>query len=251
MPPRLTSQQERVVNEFMKVTQANRQQALNYLLEENFRLNDALDEFFAHSKPVEQIDLTEMERLFDQYKDPNPNIETPTITFTGFQELAETVQVPPGDIRWLIFLWKASAKTMGAVTRDEFLEGCRVFKSINLPHFQQKLADATELITSPDAFRSFYKWLFNYLKEDPSHKSIALDNAELAWRMVLLDKWDWLEDFIEFLRSQTKVKNINSDLWNQLYSFITVVGTNLSIYSSDDAWPTVIDSFVEWKKTKM
>lgn len=37
-------------------------------------------------------------------------------------------------------------------------------------------------------------------------------------------------------------------MWSQLLGFCASVDTDLTGYSEYDAWPTVIDSFVEWKK---
>lgn len=43
-------------------------------------------------------------------------------------------------------------------------------------------------------------------------------------------------------------KGVSSDVWQQLLAFCDSVDESLEGYSEYDAWPTVIDSFVEWKK---
>ncbi|KAL0226813.1 hypothetical protein P9112_014137 [Eukaryota sp. TZLM1-RC] len=244
MPARLSRQQQFALTHFLDVTQSDSTTALSILRQHNFNVETALNDFFTRS-PVPMEDMSQMESVFHKYA---TDIEgTKTILFEGFSQLAEDVGIDPGNIRWLVFLWKSEAAIMGEITEEEFIRGCRKVGALNLPHFSQKLADMLHYIEDNRSFKQFYKWLFDYLKVDPEHKSVTVDNAVHAWRLVLTDRWSLTEDWCNFVSQQSKLKVVTRDLWNELLSFIETVGNDLTKWSADDAWPSAIDQFCELK----
>ncbi|KAL0241040.1 hypothetical protein GEMRC1_006276 [Eukaryota sp. GEM-RC1] len=240
---RLPQNQQQALDSFQAVGHASRSEALRILREHNFDVQASLNYFFSVS-PSPEEDMTQMEQAFRKYA-VTVN-DTDIITFEGFSRLSSDVGLPMDDIRWLIFLWKGDASQMGEITQEEFLTGCKALGAYNFPHLQQKLADCNNIIANRRSFSDFYKWLFGYLKESPDHRSIVVAHAEVAWRKLFAD-WSLLEDWIDFVKNHRKLKLINRDLWTELFGFINTVGSDLSKFSADDAWPSVIDSFCDWK----
>ena len=56
--------------------------------------------------------------------------------------------------------------------------------------------------------------------------------------------------FIQFLKEQEEIKSLSKDQWNVYYEFVNSVADDLSDYDAEDAWPCLIDEYVEWRKKR-
>ena len=61
---------------------------------------------------------------------------------------------------------------------------------------------------------------------------IALDMAIEYWKLLLKDRWDYLDLWIEFLRERYN-KTIPKDTWNLLYDFVEDIGTDFTKYDEN------------------
>lgn len=61
---------------------------------------------------------------------------------------------------------------------------------------------------------------------------IALDTAIDYWQLLLKDRWDYLDLWIEFLREHYN-RTIPKDTWNLLYDFIQDIGTDFNKYDEN------------------
>ena len=61
---------------------------------------------------------------------------------------------------------------------------------------------------------------------------LALDMAIEYWKLLLEDRWDYLDLWIEFLRERYN-KTIPKDTWNLLYDFVQDIGTDFSQYDEN------------------
>lgn len=61
----------------------------------------------------------------------------------------------------------------------------------------------------------------------------------------------WLNEWTTYLQEKWK-KSVNKDMWNQTLEFLNKAkeDDNLSFWSDESAWPSVIDEFVEYMKER-
>ena len=103
-----------------------------------------------------------------------------------------------------------------------------------------------------------YRYTFVAGKE-PEQRALALDNAIEFWRVLFTAPgrpWrtashDWLTLWTTFLEEKW-TRTVNRDMWNQLLEFATrtLEDDTLAFWSEDGAWPSVIDEFVAWCRTR-
>jgi hypothetical protein len=81
-------------------------------------------------------------------------------------------------------------------------------------------------------------------------KVLDVDFAIPLLQMLAKDRFpEMIPKFCEFLQEKN-IKGLNSDQWTCLLTFCKIVKDVKKDYDPDDAWPTLIDSFVEWLSSK-
>lgn len=103
------------------------------------------------------------------------------------------------------------------------------------------------VLNNPTQFKDLYKFAFNYMKEDPAHKTVNLEISK-AYLTLLIGQRPHIASFVEYLDHQTTYKGMNLDQWMTLLDFINSVKEDLSNYDENGAWPVILDSYVEWKR---
>jgi len=94
-------------------------------------------------------------------------------------------------------------------------------------------------------------YLFTYAFARPEgQRALPLDMAIEYWKLLLRDRYTYLDLWIEFLRENYN-KTIPKDTWNLLYDFVEDIGTEFSKYDENGAWPVIIDEFVAYGKEKV
>lgn len=76
------------------------------------------------------------------------------------------------------------------------------------------------------------------------------DTAKAMLSLLLNKSWPLFREFDEFLQEPKAPKVINKDQWNNIYEFSRTINLDLSNYSIDGAWPTLLDDFVEFLQKK-
>jgi len=144
----------------------------------------------------------------------------------------------------LLIAWKLQLQTLWSFSKDEWLNGWGNHGCTNLSEMKAKVEQWKKEIKSNNTeFQKFYKFVFDYLKEDK--RILPIEEAVLVWDMVLKDrKWGLYDVWIKFLKR--KGKYISGDVWNVLLDFIAEYPKNLDNYDLSGSWPTTIDEFVEW-----
>jgi len=69
---------------------------------------------------------------------------------------------------------------------------------------------------------------------------IALDMAIEFWKLLLKDRYVYLELWIQFLRERYN-KSIPKDTWNLLYDFIQDIGTDFDKYDENGTHPRTFE----------
>ncbi|TNY17577.1 Cullin binding-domain-containing protein [Rhodotorula diobovata] len=193
----------------------------------------------------------------------------------GIEKLFDDMGLSMDGAYPLILAWKAGAKpgTFGAFYLNDFERAFRqdrIDSSDKLKKFlvQQgksllesragskgKTAESidTDAEEEPDAafdaaneaFRQFYTFLLPFFRAEGA-KTLPADTAKAMWSVVLAPKYELAKGFDQ----GDQFKAVSTDLWTQLLDFCETVAPDLTGWSEDDAWPSAIDAFVEWKKEK-
>ncbi|KAF8162868.1 Cullin binding-domain-containing protein [Crassisporium funariophilum] len=70
------------------------------------------------------------------------------------------------------------------------------------------------------------------------------------WSVLLVPKYPIMAEVLEFINERGSYKATNKDLWSMMLEFCETVNPNLQDYEADGAWPTLLDDFVIWKKSR-
>ena len=95
-----------------------------------------------------------------------------------------------------------------------------------------------------------YKHSFLLLREN--NKGISIAAACEILQLLLSDpKFPHTQRFISFLNSQSSIQTINLDQWMLFLDFSQAVNTDFSAYDPNEAWPVLLDDFVQWSKQQI
>lgn len=84
----------------------------------------------------------------------------------------------------------------------------------------------------------------------PGTKSLPVETAIQLYPLILSDKFNLLNLWIEFLH-QGKKSFISRDTHAMLFEFVNTINANLNNFDDDGAWPVLIDEFVEYARPKL
>ncbi|GJP36251.1 hypothetical protein CLOM_g20782 [Closterium sp. NIES-68] len=112
----------------------------------------------------------------------------------------------------------------------------------SLHRLRQSLSDQLNPLGGR-AFRVFYKFVF-FMCREQGQKSVDVATAVQAWRIALAAVFPLVDSWCDFVPLHQRYA-ISEDTWQQVLEFSCTVGTDLSMYDSDGAWPVLIDEFVE------
>lgn len=180
---------------------------------------------------------------------------------------------PFGDDDDGALLYEEEPAQMGATTAaatltpEEELELQRYCDSIEFPPPPQDEAQGLESLA--EHLRSAYagKSYLEVLREYPEGarklyhryfavvcplKNLSFGSAIEAWDALSFDTvFKSYAEWKQFLLHKQKLKgSISKDGWQMLWAFAESEDRLLNEYSTDEAWPSIIDSFVEWKYEK-
>ncbi|KNZ75494.1 DCN1-like protein 5 [Termitomyces sp. J132] len=174
----------------------------------------------------------------------------------------------------LILAWQFGTKEMMKITEEEWRKGTGSLKISNLPTLSMAVRDLEDLLIldkpmpqkkskkdvydkaaywkySQDrkaSFNQLYMFCFTLVKPAQS-KNIDMETATALWSVLLVPKYPLMGEVVAFIGDHpTTYRAANKDLWSMMLEFCDTVNPNLSDYESDEAWPTLLDNFVAWKK---
>ncbi|KAI5698654.1 hypothetical protein M8J75_009979 [Diaphorina citri] len=176
--------------------------------------------------------------LFETYRDKDCT-EEDAILADGIEQLCADLALSPDDVRILVFAWKLDAQQMCKFTRAEFTK---------LPELVNKCRDNAE------EFKSLYRFTFRFgLDSSCGQRILPIDMAIILWKLVFSIRVSCDESFIltawlNFLSQHTHVvRGIPRDTWNMFLTFYDTIGDDLSKYDDTEAWPSLLDDFVEYQ----
>jgi len=112
---------------------------------------------------------------------------------------------------------------------------------------KKKLPQLRNDLKDDKKFKEFYLFVFDYAKGPSEQKKVLeLEFAIAMWQTVLGDRFKLLNDWIKFLQEKHK-RPITKDTWALLWEFSK---TSIANYDASEAWPVLIDDFVEYMNNK-
>nr|XP_039270778.1 DCN1-like protein 3 [Styela clava] len=208
------------------------------------------------TSPVEQADdsmdglqssvqhkflMENVSSLFNEYKE----IDCDEILAEGISKFCNDLEVDPAEFIVLALAWKFKAETMCRFSRDEFTQGCIALQADSIESIKQSFPDLEN--EARINFKDIYKFAFQFgLDSDQGQRSLPSDVAIGMWQVVFSkDPPQLLDEWIKFLE-ESKIRGISRDTWNMFLHFTENVGSDLSNYDDNEAWPSLFDDFVEY-----
>eukprot|EP00096_Caligus_rogercresseyi_P012719 TRINITY_DN5425_c0_g1_i1.p1 TRINITY_DN5425_c0_g1~~TRINITY_DN5425_c0_g1_i1.p1 ORF type:complete len:331 (+),score=109.67 TRINITY_DN5425_c0_g1_i1:47-1039(+) len=206
---------------------------------------------------------SEIHLLFESYRDSED-----AILSEGIQRLCSDLDLAPEEFRVLILAWKCRAERMCLFSHSEFLEGLKALDSDNLSSLRLHLSEVSarvndvspggaSLSDSPQlsynaSFRDLYRFTYKFGLE-PGQRILPIDMAISLWMLVFSQRGEAslgiiLPKWFNFLRIHSFIRSISKDTWNMFLNFLEIVGSDLDSYDDTEAWPSLLDDFVEYER---
>ncbi|XP_024365474.1 uncharacterized protein [Physcomitrium patens] len=196
----------------------------------------------ATAKEQEKID-----GFFNQYAD---KAEDHCIGPEGIEALCEDLGVPPTDVRILLLAWKLQAARQGYFSLEEWRKGLKSMRVDSLDKLRKALPSLQQEMVSPYNFKDFYTFSFKYCLTEPRQKTLDLETACQMLSLVLGSR-PHVASFLRFLQEQSEYKAMNLDQWSAFLRFCDEIKPDLRNYDESQAWPLLLDNYVEWAKKGM
>ena len=125
------------------------------------------------------------------------------------------------------------------------MQGLKDLDCDSLQKLQQKVPQLRASLNEPRHFRLIYNYIFNFTRETGC-RNLNIDVAIAMWRLLLGEKFPFVEKWIEFLENRGKRHDISKDTWEMLLDFLEIMQKEgLQGYDPNSSWPILIDEFVD------
>ncbi|KAG9151597.1 hypothetical protein Leryth_024065 [Lithospermum erythrorhizon] len=170
----------------------------------------------------------------------------------GVERLCSDLNLDPTDVKVLMLAWKMKAEKQGYFTQDEWQRGLKALKVDTINKLKKSLPGLEKEVLKPDNFEDFYLYAFRYSLIEDKQKCIDIETACILLDIVLGSQFQIHVDlFKEFLQAQRDYKVINMDQWVNFYRFCKEIRfSDFEDYDASQAWPLILDNFVDWMKEK-
>ncbi|KAI0086212.1 Cullin binding-domain-containing protein [Irpex rosettiformis] len=236
--------------------------------------------------PPKSISATESEPysaataniLFARYADEDdPEVIGPG----GLERLCGDADIPLEGALPLILAWQFGASEMAKVKKNEWEKGTSMLQISSLPSLATALHDLEDFLilnkpalkppvaaqaqkkkslepynrakyyqyaqNKSKAFNEFYLFCFMLVKP-PQGRNIEMETASAFWTVLLVPRYELMQQILDFIAEKGSYKGVNKDLWQMVLEFCQTVSPTLENFEADGAWPTMLDEFVAWKK---
>ncbi|RNA24813.1 DCN1 1 [Brachionus plicatilis] len=254
-----SKQKQKLVAQFINFTQANEKNALFYLSQHDWKLDLAVDAYYLSldsgpsrrsgesSSSKTLADRKKLDQLWNLYKDYSLPANAEKMTQEGVCKFLNDLNFKLDDKIVLVLAWKFKAQVQGEFSKEEFYNAMNELGCDSIEKLRNKIYQIdAELNNDLNKFKDLYHFTFNFGK-NPSQKSLDLEDAVEYWKMILNEKFSYLNLWIDFLNEHHK-KSISKDTWNLLLEFAININRDFSNYDEEGAWPVLIDEFVEYAR---
>ncbi|XP_016480234.2 uncharacterized protein LOC107801421 [Nicotiana tabacum] len=170
----------------------------------------------------------------------------------GIEALCSDLGVDHTNVRILMLAWKMKAEKQGYFTQDEWQRGLKDLGVDTINKLKKVLPKLEAEVMMPENFEDFYCYAFRYCLTEDKQKCVDIESICLLIDLVLGSQFrSQVDSFTEFLKNQTDYKVINMDQWTNFLRFCQEISfPDLKNYDTDQAWPVILDNFVDWMKEK-
>ena len=186
--------------------------------------------------------------MFELYKDA----EEDCILADGIERFCMDLEVKPEEFVVLVLAWKFGAQTMCEFTRAEFFQGCKALRADSIKGIQSRFPELLADVRDRQAFKDLYRWTYTFgLDSASGQRTLPTDMAITLWKLVFSQgEPPVLQRWLEFLEKHTNIRGIPKDTWELFLNFTEQVGDDLSSYDDTEAWPSLLDDFVEFENDR-
>ncbi|XP_024979565.1 DCN1-like protein 4 isoform X1 [Cynara cardunculus var. scolymus] len=198
----------------------------------------------ATAKEVERID-----NFFASYANTSIGMIDPE----GVEKLCSDLRVEHTDVRILMLAWKMNAKKQGYFTQDEWRTGLKSLHADTLKKLKKELPELEKEVAKQNNFEDFYCYSFRYCLTEDKQKSLDIESVCMLLDLVLGRQFPLqVDSFVEYLKIQKEYKVINMDQWTNFFRFCQEIEfPDLQNYDACQAWPLILDNFVDWLREKL
>jgi DCN1-like protein 4/5 len=199
--------------------------------------------------PLSQFSNERLEDLFFEYADDSSPFEdgdVRVISPQGTMKLLSALRVEADSLEALMLAYYCDCLSPGFFSKDEFIKGLSTLRCDTLDKLKAKFK--TFAAEAADRVEEVWKFVFEFVKEKTESKVAKLEDCVPAVTLLLQNS-PHADALCAFLRS-SNAKVVNLDVWTMLLNFTRKVGPPpiFKGYSEEDAWPVLIDEYVEYSK---
>ncbi|KAL9265044.1 DCN1-like protein [Drosera capensis] len=148
---------------------------------------------------------------------------------------------------------KMKAAKQGYFTLEEWRRGLQPLGADTILKLKSSLPGLQLEVRMPSNFADFHAYAFSYnLTDNEKQRYIDIGTICVLLPLVLGPYFPLqVNALVEYLQAQTEYKTISMDQWMSIYRFCTqITFPDLNGYDPADAWPLLLDNFVEWMKAR-
>ena len=195
-----------------------------------------------------EVSETKIAALFDSYRDAHDD----AMLEDGIVRFCSDLGVQPDEFIVLVIAWKCQAAMMCRFTREEFFTGCQAMRVDSIKGLQSRFVELKAEVRSRPQFKDLYRWTYKFgLDSESGQRTLPLEMAVILWRLVFSQNPPVvLERWLDFLEKHLNLRGIPKDTWDMFLNFAEQVGDDLSSYDDNEAWPSLLDDFVEFENDR-
>eukprot|EP00824_Muranothrix_gubernata_P000140 TRINITY_DN10142_c0_g1_i1.p1 TRINITY_DN10142_c0_g1~~TRINITY_DN10142_c0_g1_i1.p1 ORF type:complete len:315 (-),score=45.71 TRINITY_DN10142_c0_g1_i1:405-1319(-) len=173
------------------------------------------------------------------------------MTGPGFQQFFEEVGVDLADLLSLYVAFRFKAFAAGTFTRDEFVKGMQSVGCSSVEELKAFIPELRKKMEIPREFSKFHNYVFDISRDSVEQRSIRIGVAVPLLELLLVGRYSLGRPFVEFLGHHRPADGrggvMTRDEWNSVLPFMQRYPSveSLADYSIDEAWPVLLDDFVE------
>ena len=225
-----------MVKSLVQFVSCSERDAIGLLQQTNWDVQQAATLHF-ENQAANAVDPKKIDTWFNSY--PREEGEDNEMDGEGVMKFCEDIGVDfETDAIVLAIAWKMEAQDMGIFTRTEFQKGMAALGCETIASLKEKLPALRSEIADPWSFKKMYIFCHKYFNDPDEHKrNLLLDTAIAVWNLLLVDKFNHLDLWLEFLEaSRSEVKFISKDQWVQLLEFAKLYVDNFDEFKEGEEW---------------
>jgi len=269
------AQRDGLVAQLCEFTHATSADAQRLLKAHKWQLPQAMDAFYSDPQAQKNAQKNEaangptspkkLEILFEKYSGKGNDM----ISIDGTLKYCKDLGVEPEDPVMLAVAELCGAKEVGSFEKKPWMDGWTKVRKDTIESQRSYLPTLRKSMEAPETFRRIYGFAFEFSR-NPGQRVLPLDTAIPLWELMLplapaqsfseTSAWNFhddedvatvsLERWTEYLTNENKNRPISKDVWNQFLDFAYQMDPKYSTFDADEAWPSIIDGFVEHERSR-